>query len=488
MDADTFKWKTEASVGGARLTLRAVSDDDGTVLVFDSVTVGGERSVPLTLEESGFLADALPGAVAAADGWSRPEGDTPEREGADGPAVLWDTDAELGETMARLSVAVTETEPELFFHSAQPGQGLNVMPLSRDESRFLAQSLPGAVGGLERWVERREAQLEAEWARQPIHTWADVEPGRWPDVGRTVRPASPAPRQERSRRTAPQANQLAEARRRRAEAVREYGAAARQLACLVTERVHADNPVHGLDLESELLRALSRSGPLLAEGRELPEAREIAQARASADLRVRLVTEIESGNAFAAETARFQGEPFFVLSERREEWRLRHAKEAPLLNGGDVEPTRLEKLAAAVRANAADAKDRLLGKAMAKALEYGSPPLEAEDLKRERQEIIKIMAADEGLAPDRRKEIAERLYRAFSATEIRAMAGQPQGRVTAAFRAAHGQDSERIAASIADLHGERIGTPAPWHGLYEALGASLQPERSRGAGLSAAAA
>ncbi len=329
---------------------------------------------------------------------------------------------------------------------------------------------------------------EAEWERREIHTWADVPPGRWWEQGRTGagRSASPAPP---PRRTAALAEPDAETQRRRqrADAVREYGTTARLLACLVTERVDSANPVHGMDLESELVRVLASDGRPM-DGRGMDGARRIAAARAAADLRVDAVTRLDPDNAIAAETARFQGEPFFIQHGKLDEWRALHAEGIRRAAGKEAEPTGLERLAAAAQAAATTDRDRLLGKAMAEALGYGSPPLAPADLQREREELIRSMASPGQLEDGDRERTATRLYRAFSATEIRAMAGQPEGRVTAAFRAAHGPKAGEIAAGIAELHGARLGTPAPWYGHYEALGAALRPERARSAGLAVAAA
>ena len=279
-------------------------------------------------------------------------------------------------------------------------------------------------------------------------------------------------------------------RRQRAEAVREFGDTARQLACLVTERTDSGSAVHGMDLVSEFVRVLSKVAPVM-DGRETLEATRIAKARAEADLRVSVARSIPDSSSHALETARFQGEPFFAQAEKLAEWRSGYGGKAHRLAGPETEPTRLERLAAAACAFARNGRDRFLGQAMARALEYGSPSLSAAGLKLERSEIIGIMASQDGLPAKGREEIACRFYQAFRPPRSGQWQDREEGRVAAAFRAAHGPDRERTPPRGAAAQGAAWAPRRRGMVLYETIGASLQPQPdrgNRGIGLSVAAA
>ncbi len=468
---DTFDWKTEARVGRVWMTLRASEDPESRGMMFESVSVEGRKDATLTLEETEFLADTLPGAETALTAYAgQPSAVTGEHEQNAGPEAFWSIDAELGERSVSLTAMDTENGPKLNFLWFSPVD-FGSVTLSPDESRFLAQSLPPALTMLNRWQDRQEALRMAEWERRPEHL-------------RHLPDANPEVERFWESLSAPQA---VARKRQRAEAVREYGELARQIACMITERIPADNRVHRMDLQNELINLLSEADRTM-DGREMPEARRIAKSRAMADRRVFYARDIEGSSAYSIETARFQHEPFFAETEKVEEWRKRFTGWAERPDEREFEPRRLERLAAAALGSGSGGRDSELAEAMVAAIEYGSPPLNTHRLREERSEIVSTLAACDRLPEGKvREEMACRLYRAFSATEIRAMAGNEEGRVSAAFRAAHGAQADRIASRVAELHDQRLGTPAPWYGLYETIGALLQRGRSRGIGISIAA-
>ena len=123
------------------------------MLAFDTVSVGGNLGVPLTLEESGSWPTACPAPLPR---WKPGVEGTVTTARRAGNAVLWETGAELGETKAWLRACLTEDGPMLFFECTRPGRGLTAMPFSREESRFMAHSLPGAMDALDRWLARRK--------------------------------------------------------------------------------------------------------------------------------------------------------------------------------------------------------------------------------------------------------------------------------------------------------------------------------------------
>lgn len=259
------------------------------------------------------------------------------------------------------------------------------------------------------------------------------------------------------------------------------------MACLVSQRVKASSPVHDLHLQSEILLLLTEAAEASDQvrGEAEPAAKAVARKRAEADLRVQIVEEVEGKHKFSIEGARYKGEPDFAMRETRETWRAMYAVAAEALSRREVEPTQLERLAAASSAMAETDERKQLANAITRALSFGSPDRDGDELRRDRASLMSELGTDFDLSDlkefDKSRDRIRRLYESFTELEIRELAGGESG---LAEELAPDANRNAVARNIKWLHGSRSFSYAPWIERYNARERSLEASRGRDRGIS----
>ncbi len=269
--------------------------------------------------------------------------------------------------------------------------------------------------------------------------------------------------------------------------VHQYDDFALVMACLIAERIEADNQVHDLDLRMALRPLLMDSASALhrLRKRAQPIAMSVAEEGAKADHRAELATSINSKNRFAQEMARYRGDPGFTRRDQREAWRDLSKHSCGLQSRDLAEPTKLERLAAtAVVMTGTDERKRLAD-AMVKALSFGLPERDADELRRERAGLISELGAkpsrEDRLNPGLWNARVRRLYESFTELEIRALASGEGG---LAEELAQGADRGNIAKNIKYLLVSGTYSVAPWYDRYRAQDLSLEASRGQWRGMS----
>ena len=237
----------------------------------------------------------------------------------------------------------------------------------------------------------------------------------------------------------------------------ENDSAALRIACVVTERTSSDSRVHGMDLRAELtglLDAARRAGPELQPGESGPEAeriaedaRKIAGERVAADVRVSEAGKIEPASEFAYR-ARIWKTPEFGDPDKDAGWRDAVGAAMERASGSEPEPD--EWLAARALRVADTLERRELAGAVAAALCLG-PARDTAELVAERRGLVAELERDPEPGDDVHG-MARRLYRAFTAREIAAMAG--------------GRAGAGVARGVARVHVVVPAERAPWSGLF----------------------
>ncbi len=262
--------------------------------------------------------------------------------------------------------------------------------------------------------------------------------------------------------------------------------AALVMACTVAARTEARDLVHRLHLCPALRPLLTAANEALDRVRENAEpiARKTARSRAMSDLRVRMVKEVDGDNRFAAEQAQIYPEPYFVDQGKMDSWRTGYRHAVKALSGHDLDPTRLEWLAAAAPFVAETELQKHLAEAMTQALALGSPIWDADGFRRERTSLMSELEQryrpDDPADLDRTSKLVARLYMSFTEPEIRGLADSGSGLVE---ELAPGSDGDRIAGNVRSLHGSRHSSLAPWFDRYQEKERSLQTGRGRERGI-----
>ncbi len=263
--------------------------------------------------------------------------------------------------------------------------------------------------------------------------------------------------------------------------------AALVIACTVAARTHAGDPVHRLHLcpaFHPLLMAANEALDRVRKDAE-PIARNTALSRARSDLRVRIVKQVDGENGLAAEHAQYRMEPFFVDHRKMDFWNTCYSHAVNALSGHDLEPTRLEWLAAAALIVAEPGLQKHLAQAMTQALALGSPIWDADGFRRERARLMSEL--EKNSRPNEPADLngtsgpIARLYVLFTEPEIRGLADGASG---VADEIAPGSDVNRIAKNVRMIHGSRHASSAPWFDRYRDRERSLEIGREREHGIS----
>jgi len=248
------------------------------------------------------------------------------------------------------------------------------------------------------------------------------------------------------------------------------------LSCAVSERVDASSPVHRASLPRDIEDVLASS----ERAGDVPEAEVdevasgIARVRAETDLRVAVTREVSAGGIFETR-ARFGGNPRYSARRDIDAYRAAVAKGMRRLYREEPLPTALEtRVARAVVATHGTARHGL-ALAMAEALERGTPAT-ADGIRAERAAVLaELRDAPERMETARRRSLLRRLYRSFTAADIRRIR---EGRGAVLRSLSDGAARERVAEAVRGLHlGPGVPEPVPWRGLHDALARSLGAER-----------
>ncbi len=249
-----------------------------------------------------------------------------------------------------------------------------------------------------------------------------------------------------------------------------------QLAAALTERIVPTRGIHGRDMKRQVKEALLLPSDAVPEGDIVRLAGGIARRRVEADIRVELVSSMSSAPVYEA-NARFRGSPKLHRSDLRQ----RYGEELPkrlagLESGGDT-PTELEREVARVALAARGTPCERLADAMADALGFGSVS-DVGELRRERDRLLRTLAEPVGrLKTSVRRDLVRRMHRAFTGSEILALA---ESRARSVVPEA---DRGQVAESVRLLLSTRIADPAPWRGQHEQLGRTTGAVLTREAGM-----
>jgi len=245
-----------------------------------------------------------------------------------------------------------------------------------------------------------------------------------------------------------------------------------RLAAALTERVVPTKGVHGRDMKRRIGEALRLPSPDAVPEKDIAALADgIARKRAESDIRVGLARSMSSAAVYGTE-ARFRGDPDF----HRDDLRQRYGEELPIrlarLGKDGVTPTELEREVARVALVARGTPYERLAGAMADALGFGTVS-GADELRRERGELLKALASPvKALEPSDRRDLVRRMHRAFTGSEILALAeGRARSVVPEAVRT-------RVVGGVRLLLAERVTDPAPWRGQHERLGRTLEVTRT----------
>ncbi len=288
--------------------------------------------------------------------------------------------------------------------------------------------------------------------------------------------------------------------------VPEYAGPALELACAVTERVEATNPVHRLPLQAAISHLLGRADA----ARDLPGqeverlALEIARDRKALEAKITLAKEIVARapppTMQWVKPERFMEEVFLHNLSGRGRYRNHpmqfnrvpmqkqytaqvDGRVAGALKGG-VEATRLERLAARATLLPGQPDGYVhVAAALVSALRLGHPR-DAAGIARERQTIPAELAALRQPDIETAVPLLERLYRNFTLAEIAVLA-RPERALPGAMREIDGRLRSDIAAGIRTMMSKpvtrKFGFYA-WGDGARHLEARLHPGRSMGRG------
>ncbi len=203
----------------------------------------------------------------------------------------------------------------------------------------------------------------------------------------------------------------------------------------------------------------------------------IARARAETELRVAAAEGVDAGGIFGTR-ARFEGNPRYSAQRDIDAYRGAVAKGMRRLYREEPLPTPLETRVARAVVATHGTERHGLALAMAQALGRGTPAT-ADGVRRERASLLaELRDAPERMESPRRRSLLRRLYRSFTAADIRRIRG---GRGAVLRSLPDGAARARVTEAVRGLHlGPGFPEPAPWRGLHDALARSLGAERSHG--------
>ena len=253
-----------------------------------------------------------------------------------------------------------------------------------------------------------------------------------------------------------------------------------QLACAVTERVE-DGPLHGPDLLADIRGLLA--GAALAGGIDggavERKACVIAAHRAEADLRGSVAKRIFGSAAAAEERARFGTPPLGTEAQERD-WRQAVEDGMKELVRNEAEPVAAERAVSRAVLFARDSGREPLVDALAEALARGMLERDAAAVRADRAALGERLP-EGNMPPDAadRDRMCGRLFRSFTAAEIRAMA---EGRGSGIEGVPAQADSGVLAESVRTLLGSVKPGEAPWRQTARTMAAETGANRSRGIG------
>lgn len=242
------------------------------------------------------------------------------------------------------------------------------------------------------------------------------------------------------------------------------------LACAVTRRVDPESPVHGFGLVDTVHGLLKNAAGSPGGGGQAESgkaARTIARSRAEADLRAAGPEQVRE-SLMADGTAGSRLKSLLTAPDAGGALPRMREGAASTTDVKAATPTPLERLAGAALAAAGEGPQRQVAEAVAEALGGGSLPMDTAGLRLERNALAaELGAAGGGADPD--AGLAERLFAAFTAEEIRAMAdGQGRGPDAAGL-----PDADALAGAVTAVLRAGVAGACRRTGLQRSVAESL---------------